>query len=457
MKMKKITLICIILYTFYYLSNTVPVLGNQEETTTPHIEAPVAVLMDAETGIIIYDKNMHDIKYPASLTKLMTTLMLLEHVDGDYNQRITMSRNAVFSIPRGSSHIAMNEDETLSVDEALYAVMLESANEVSNAIAEHVGGDVDTFAIMMTERAHELGAINTNFKNAHGLHHDEHYTTAYDLALIMQELVKHEKFLEVINTKTYTIPPTERQPLERILNNSHRMIQQGNYYHEYTVGGKTGFTNEALHTLATYGKKDDTSLIVVVLENQRLVSYTDTEILLDYGFSMFESTEIFNTKDFVEDLSIVQNIDGEIIEIANIPIVAENNIIKNLPTNIDLTNIETEIELPSYIYPPVTQGLVVGQLILKYNDTILDTVNLKTNASFSETIPPVSTIYNETLGGINSSPLILRILLGILIILFVFYILIKIIRLRYRRKTVSSGRGYNNVNSNVRYPKYRYK
>lgn len=457
MKIKKLSLIYIFLYTLYYFNSSITILANQEVTTTPHIEAPVAVLMDAETGIIIYDKNMHEIKYPASLTKLMTALMLLEHADNNFNQRVFMSRNAVFSIPRGSSHIAMNEDETLSVDEALYAIMLESANEVSNAIAEHVAGDLDTFADMMTKRAHELGAINTNFTNAHGLHHNDHYTTAYDMALIMQELVKYEKFLEVINTKTYTIPPTEKQPLERILNNSHRMIQPGNFYHEYTIGGKTGFTNEALHTLATYGKKDEVSLIAVVLENQRLVSYTDTKNLLDYGFTMFNNVEIFNTEDFAHDLSLVQNIDGETIEIASIPIVAESSITKNLPTNIDLNEIETEIDLPAYIYPPVTKDLVVGQLIFKYNDTIIDTVNLKSNVSFTETIPPTTNTNNRILGGLSSSHLIIKIVLSILISLFVLYVLLKIIRLRYKRRTLSLRRSFNNANGTIRCGRYRYK
>lgn len=478
MKIKKLYFSVALLYAFFSIMHHDFVFGNQVGVTSGatleietdtlfddspvQIQAPSAVLIDADTGIIIYGRNIHESRYPASVTKLMTALMLLEYIDGDFDERIFMSRNAVFSIPRNSSHIAMNEYETLSAEESLYAIMLESANEVSNAIAEHVGGDVDTFATMMTIRAHELGATNTNFMNAHGLHDDEHYTTAYDMALIMRELITHERFVEIIGTRMFRIPPTERQPLERVLNNTHRMIHQGNFFHEHLVGGKTGFTNEAAHTLVSYARNDDDiRLITVTLGNQRLMTFADTAILVDYGFTMFGDVEIFNSEDFEDSIRVVQeDYNGEYIELGYIPIVAENDVMKNMPINVELSSIETKLDVPSYLYAPVLENQIVGQLLIKYKDTVLDTVNLLAADNIYETLLlPAPTISDNT-GESSNMPFPVTMIARTISIMLALFLIVNILRIRYRRRLKRQlfSRKKPTRGSGMRYAKtYRYK
>ena len=302
-----------------------------ETNSTAHI------LIDADTGIIISGSNIHEHRYPASLTKLMTALLLLEHTD--MSENIMMSHDALFSIPRSSSHIAMNVGESITALEALYAIMLASANDVSNAIAEHIigyGGDFfhaeASFASLMTIRARQLGAYNTTFKNAHGLHNPYQVTTAYDISLIMRELITHPIFLEVINTRFTTVGPTRFQHLERPLNNTNRMIQPGDFFHGYVVGGKTGFTNEAAHTFAAYSR-NGAGLISVVLETQRFGIFTETARLLDYGFSQYGNIELLNT-----DFRAVIDINDEQVKVRPMA-----NLIMNLPLGIDPGNVTKQI------------------------------------------------------------------------------------------------------------------
>ncbi|MCL1924525.1 MAG: D-alanyl-D-alanine carboxypeptidase [Defluviitaleaceae bacterium] len=325
------------------LTLTVNVLATQNKAhanNNLNTQASAMILIDADTGIILEEHNPHEHRYPASLTKLMTALLLIEHVP--LEEEIRMSHNAMFSIPRTSSHIAMNVGETITALEALYAIMLASANDVSNAIAEHIigyGGDFfhaeQAFAALMTARARQLGAMNTNFKNAHGLHNPLQVTTAYDVSLIMRELIQHPIFNEVIGTRFTKVSPTEFQPLERPLNNTNRMIQPGYFFNPYVVGGKTGFTNEAAHTLATYAR-NGAGLIAVVLETPRFGTFTETENLISRGFNNYRNIELLTT-----DFSEIVSINGE-----NVLVRPEANLIRHLPNNINPENINTQIIVP---------------------------------------------------------------------------------------------------------------
>ncbi len=210
--------------------------GGGERVTPPEIISGAATLMDADTGIVLFEQAKDEENYPASITKIMTALITLEQCE-DLDERITFSRQAVFSLPRDASHIAMDEGETLTIRDALYGLLLASANEVANALAEHIAGSVEDFAELMNKRAATLGAINTHFKNPSGLFDAEHVTTAHDMALIMREAVRHDAFNEIIATRRYDIPPTERQPESRPLLNSNSLIQPGRFFNDDVVGG----------------------------------------------------------------------------------------------------------------------------------------------------------------------------------------------------------------------------
>ena len=394
--MKLKTLRCFVAL-FFILQNTTPIFGN--EIVPPTLDATAAILIDVNTGVILYENNAHEQRYPASLTKLMTALMLLEHAGDDLTQRITMSHDAVFSIPRGSSHIAMNEGETLTISEALYAIMLESANEVSNAIAEHISGDIDTFAELMTVRARQLGALNTNFTNAHGLHGPEHFTTAYDMALITKELITHPYFVDVINTRMHHIPPTELQPLERPLNNTHRMIHPGGqFFNPYVVGGKTGFTNEASHTLSTYASRGNARLVTVVMQTPRLATFTDTQMLLDFGFDIYDNLEVATISDFTKEIHVANTYSNEYDQSVMATASLRTPIQVQLPPTITIDDINLVPSIQPNLAPPILVGQAVGTVTAMYGNTPLATVDLISQTHIPSTIVPATAtdIANQT-------------------------------------------------------------
>lgn len=287
--------ILVVLYLVFFNISTI------SANETPTISATAAIVTDARTGLILYEKNIHQPRYPASIAKIMTALLALEQYGSRLYEPITFSHNAVYSIPRNSSHIAMNEGESLTMEDALYGLMLASANEVANAIAEHISGDIESFAELMTRRAAALGASNTTFRNPSGLHHPEQVTTAYDMARITREALRHPKFAEIISTLRRDIPPTERQPQIRELLNTNRMIRQGPHFHNNVIGGKPGFTTPAKHTLVTYAEKDGRSFIVVTLEGEGSRLYTDTAALLEYAFAIpYVETKVLYSNQYIQ-------------------------------------------------------------------------------------------------------------------------------------------------------------
>ena len=383
-----------------------PTQVQAHRTALPQLNAAAAILIDADTGSVIHQHHAHQHHYPASLTKLMTALLLLEHVPELDNTRIYHSVEAVFSIPRRTSNIAMNDGETLSARHALYAIMLASANEVSNAIAEHVAGDMSHFATLMTQRAHELGAVNTRFVNAHGLHHEDHQTTAYDLSLIMNELLKHPAFLQAISTRGFSIPPTERQPLDRMMNNSHRMIHPHDQrFNPQVVGGKTGFHNEAQHTLVTYARSEDTGLIVVVLGNDSGHQFTDTQALIDFGFRLYQTVPVINSSnfDFEQTLPVRQTMVADTLEVGQVRIAPENNLLLSLPATFQAGEVELVLNTQDYLMAPVAAGQVVGRVSAVYHGRELGWVNLVTTVGFEQVgAPSTASIAMET--DIEASP-----------------------------------------------------
>jgi len=336
----------------------------------PELDAPAAVLMDASTGIVMFDKNMHDRHYPASMTKVMTALLALESFHDDLDARVPFSYEAVFSIPRNSSHIAMSDNETLSVREALYALMLESANEVANALGEKISGDMESFALLMTARAIELGAVNTRFQNAHGLHHPGHFTTPYDMALIMREAVQYPLFREIIATEFAEIPPTERQPLPRPLLNTNRMVLSASiHYDPNVVGGKTGFTDEARHTLVSYGRLRNMGLVSVVMRQERSLTFIDTTALMAFGFENFENVQVFDRNSYTREIPALQNE-------TTIRAVGERSLTLSLPVGASAHIDATDFDLPRYIEHAVVDGEQIGTVTIRYGDIELDTIRM---------------------------------------------------------------------------------
>ena len=222
----------------------------------PEIVSASGIVMEADTGTILYEKNINDVHYPASITKILTTLLAIENSSMD--EVVTFSYDAVHKTE--GSGIARDVDEQMTMEQCLYAIMLASANECAYAVAEHVGGDIGTFVQMMNDRAAQIGCQNTHFNNCNGLPDEQHYTSAYDMALIAREAYKNEAFRIICGTKTYTIPFTNKHTdAETYLQNHHQMLyplKTRKYLYDYCTGGKTGYTTVANNTLVTYAEKD---------------------------------------------------------------------------------------------------------------------------------------------------------------------------------------------------------
>lgn len=306
MRMKKtFASVLIVLYMIYFLIGSVtaqapelsptPLAADETEADEnavqpPQIMSEAAILMDASTGQILYEKNMDRRMYPASITKIMTALLALEN--GRLDQPLTMSEEAVFSIERGSSHIALDTDEQITLEQALYGLSIASGNDAANGIAEAIGGSMDGFAELMNRRASQLGAEGSHFVNAHGLPDDEHYTTAHDMALIMREAVQLPDFLQLFSEIRYEIPPTNKQPETRCLNSANCLVN-GIIEYDGIIASKTGYTDQAGHTLVTAANRNGRVLIAVVLKSYgKYDKYNDTTALFDYGYDHFRQVTI---------------------------------------------------------------------------------------------------------------------------------------------------------------------
>lgn len=252
-----------------------------------------AVVMEISTGTVLYQKNTHTEFYPASITKIMTAMLVVQN--SALTDTVTFSNNAVYGIEQGTSTIYSEVGERMSMEQCLYAIMLESANEVCMAAAEHVSGSVPEFVKMMNQKVAALGLKNTHFNNPHGLPDPKHYTSAYDMAVIAREAMKNSEFRRFVGTKSYTCAKTNKHKMTRVWNNHHQMVngyKWPKYEYKYCIGGKTGYTDIARNTLVTFAEKDGMQLVCVIMKSRSPEQgepneYTDSTKLLNYGFEKF--------------------------------------------------------------------------------------------------------------------------------------------------------------------------
>lgn len=250
----------------------------------PAIYAESGILVDLDTQEILYSKNIDKQLYPASITKVMTTLVAIESSSPE--EPVTFSQHALDSIEWDSSNIGCRLNETLTMEQCWYAMMLNSANEVCCGVAEHISGSIEAFVEKMNQKAAELGCTNTHFSNPNGLPDETHYTTVHDMALIANAAYQNETFRQIFSTRQYEIPPTPQYTETRYLYNHHKMMQPDTeYYYEGCLGGKTGYTETALNTLVTIASRNGKNLLCVTMRTQGRQVYTDTASLFDYGFS----------------------------------------------------------------------------------------------------------------------------------------------------------------------------
>lgn len=302
----------------------------------PEIDSEGAILMDAKTGTILYGKNINEAYYPASITKIMTALLTLENCK--LEDIVTFSYRATHELEQGSTHIARTEDEQLTVEDCLYALLLASANEVAQALSEHIAGSFEDFATLMNRRAEELGCTNTHFTNSSGLNSESHYTTCHDMALIMRACIQNPDFLRIEEASSYTIPATNKNPDPLPIAQKHKLVHDGGNHYEGALAGKTGYTTIAGNTLVTYAARGDMELICVVMHSIG-THYDDTRKLFDYGFDNFSLYQLVN-----QDLSALTNASGEPLSLPNGSQILPNEWI-TLPRDVDFSHLIPSLEL----------------------------------------------------------------------------------------------------------------
>ncbi len=257
----------------------------------PVVTAESAILIEAETGTVLYGKNIHKQEYPASTTKILTCLIAYEECELD--EMVTMSKRAVYDTPRGSNHIALDVGEAITMEEALHAILIRSANEVAFAVGEHISGTTwEDFGPIMNERAKELGCLNSHFINPNGLPDENHYTTAYDLSMIARAFFDNELLSKISRTTKLELFPTDTQPDHIIEHTKNQLLRGQKKAYEYLVGSKTGYTDAARNCLVSCAEKDGMKLICVVLRDSSNAHYDDTIALFDYGFQNFTKVNV---------------------------------------------------------------------------------------------------------------------------------------------------------------------
>ena len=256
----------------------------------PSIMAEGGILIDGNSGAILYGKNIHEQYFPASITKILTALIIIENCSLD--EVVTFSHNAVYNVEVNSSNANLEEGDRLTVLDCLYAMMLKSANEAANALAEHAASSTEAFSAMMNAKALSLGCTDSHFSNPSGLNNPDHYTSAHDMALIAQAAFQNETFAQIVSTLYYDLPPTKRNREGLRIYPGHQMIKKNspNYY-AGAVGGKTGYTTLAGNTLVTCAQRGGMRLITVVL-NGHQTHYSDTRAMLNFGFRNFRPLDI---------------------------------------------------------------------------------------------------------------------------------------------------------------------
>lgn len=264
----------------------------------PGTYGEAAIVMDAGTGSILYAKNIDEHEYPASITKVLTSLVALKY--GKLTDNVAFSNNCISFMKPGDSSVGLKEGNVISLEQALYATLLASANEAAYAVAENVGKnaghDYNWFIEQMNKECKELGGNNSNFVNANGLHDDNHYTCARDMALIGREAWRYSDFTRICHNQSYTIPASATTE-EHVFAQHHKMLIDVNKnYYEYAVAGKTGYTSNALSTLITMADNGNMKLVCVVLRTHGAHIYTDTRELFEYVFNNFQKVNVTDEK-----------------------------------------------------------------------------------------------------------------------------------------------------------------
>ncbi len=354
--MKKIILI-VTMITILIMGSVIPAYADNID-----IEAKTAILIDRATGEILYEKNKDQQMFPASTTKIITAILALEN--SVLEDIVTIDQETPFI---EGSKIFLIENEEITIEQLLYALLVESANDAADALAKYMSGTTEDFAILMNEKAKELGAVNTNFENPHGLPNDSHLTTAYDLAMIANYAMDNDTFRKIVQAEWYIIQPTNEQPEQRPLKNRNRLMwdrtanipSEGQYiapYYEFATGVKTGYTPEAGYCLVASAKYGNREVLAVVMKSQPNIVFADSKKLLDYGLFSFGNKEVVKKDGAIETVSVIGGKEK------NVNLIANDNLTVTIKNDVNIDTVEKQIVVKEEINAPLEKGETLGTI-----------------------------------------------------------------------------------------------
>ena len=349
----------------------------------PAIGAQSAILMEMNTHTILYAKNIDEKLYPASTTKILTCLLAAQNCN--LNDMVTFSHSAVYEVPSDGSNMGMDEGESITLEQAMYGVLVGSANEAASAVGEHVaaclGKEATTqaFAEIMNEKASELGCKNSHFMNANGLYDDNHYTSAYDLALIGCEFFNNEILCKMSSTPTYNIPPTAAQPDDIWINSKNKLFKNREFAYPYLLGSKTGFVSQSRQTLVSGAEKDGMKLVCVVFMEETPAQFEDTIKLFNYGFENFKRLMVddYETKYSIDNVDSFDT-DNDLFGDSTSLMAMEKDSYIIIPAMVDFEDVSSKVT-----YSSEADSNVVARIEYSYSDVCVGTCDI----TFSSTRP----------------------------------------------------------------------
>lgn len=350
----------------------------------PVITAQAALLVDQETGTVLYKKNEHVELYPASLTKIMTALLTLEAVEQGklrLDQELTASASALSGLASDGSSAGIQAGEIMSVENYLKCMLVVSANEACDVLAEAVSGSVSAFVDDMNAKVEALGCENTHFVNPNGLHDSQHYTSAWDLYLITMEALKYPEFMAICDMGVAEIPATNLSETRRLRTTNYLLSnwRAVGYLYSDAHGIKTGSTTEAGHCLVSSAKRGSRSLVSVVLGAERVVgadgvadvrSFSETRRLFEWGFANFSTQKVLSELDMLADVPV------SLSRIDSVAVHPATEVELVLPNHVRPEDLEKKLELPETVNAPVAAGQTLGSVELSLNGTVYAAVPL---------------------------------------------------------------------------------
>ena len=335
-------------------------------TEQPEISADAAILIDSSSEKVLYSKNENQKMYPASTTKILTAILTIENCN--LNDVVTVPYEAISSITSGYSVAALQAGEQLTVEQLLQVMLVHSANDAANVLAFHVSGSIENFAELMNNKGSELGLTNTHFTNPSGMHDENHYTTAYDLAIIMKYCMKNDTFRSLSSLKYCTIPATNKYDV-RVFNTTNELLiydnrdVSSNYYYKYAIAGKTGYTTQAKNCLVSVAKKENLELICVVLSagiypNNVSAKFVDTKSIFDYGYNNYTIKKLREKDAIATQIEIGNGTK----ETRNLDLLISDDLSALVTQDEFDTEFEPQIEFQDNLFAPIAQGQVVGKI-----------------------------------------------------------------------------------------------